>query len=176
MPDKNLCMFAHSTRVLIVRSSTLGSFCAGADLVERAGMSKAQVDKFLIDLRRALGTLEGLPVPTVAAIDGPALGGGLELGLACDLRVAGGWPAKRTGSVSLMTRTGTNRPRGDENRPPGSQAGYYPGCRGDTASHTPLGAREGEGPHIYCAGSHRRRGAPARWVRFRPSGDHWAEP
>ncbi|KAI0772014.1 ClpP/crotonase [Trametes elegans] len=81
--------FDKDTRVLIVRSSTLGSFCAGADLVERAGMSKAQVDKFLIDLRRALGTLEGLPVPTLAAIDGPALGGGLELGLACDLRVAG---------------------------------------------------------------------------------------
>ena len=75
--------------MLIVRSSTVGSFCAGADLVERATMSKAQVDKFLIDLRRALGTLENLPVPTIAAIDGPALGGGLEMGLACDLRVAG---------------------------------------------------------------------------------------
>ncbi|EJF62828.1 ClpP/crotonase [Dichomitus squalens] len=81
--------FDKSARVLIVRSSTIGSFCAGADLIERATMSKAQVDKFLIDLRRALGTLENLPVPTVAAIDGPALGGGLEMALACDLRVAG---------------------------------------------------------------------------------------
>ncbi len=75
--------------MLIIRSSTPGSFCAGADLIERATMTKAQVDKFLIDLRRALGTLENLPMPTVAAIDGPALGGGLEMGLACDLRVAG---------------------------------------------------------------------------------------
>ncbi|KAF8640075.1 hypothetical protein AX17_001316 [Amanita inopinata Kibby_2008] len=78
-----------STRVLILRSTTLGSFCAGADLVERRTMSQAQVDKFLSELRDALGRLETLPIPTIAAIDGPALGGGLELGLACDLRVAG---------------------------------------------------------------------------------------
>lgn len=52
-------------------------------------MSQVQVAKFLADLRDALGKLESLPVPTIAAIDGPALGGGLEMSLACDLRVAG---------------------------------------------------------------------------------------
>lgn len=64
-------------------------FCAGADLKERRGMSPAEVQRFLRTLRETLGELASLPVPVIAAIDGAALGGGCELALACDLRVAG---------------------------------------------------------------------------------------
>jgi methylglutaconyl-CoA hydratase len=80
--DKNV-------RVLIVKSTVEKVFCAGADLKERAGMPDDQVGAFVASLRDAFTSLADLPFPTIAAIEGVALGGGLELALACDLRVAG---------------------------------------------------------------------------------------
>ncbi|KAJ1820654.1 hypothetical protein GGH91_003326 [Coemansia sp. RSA 2671] len=76
-------------RVVILRSTVPGVFCAGADLKERATMSPSDVERFLYSMKTAFRELESLPQPTIAALDGAALGGGFELSLCCDLRVAG---------------------------------------------------------------------------------------
>ncbi|XP_040326201.1 enoyl-CoA hydratase domain-containing protein 2, mitochondrial isoform X3 [Herpailurus yagouaroundi] len=75
-------------RVLLFRSGVKGVFCAGADLKEREQMSEAEVGIFVQRLRGLMNEIAAFPAPTIAAMDGFALGGGLELALACDLRVA----------------------------------------------------------------------------------------
>ncbi|XP_014777452.1 methylglutaconyl-CoA hydratase, mitochondrial [Octopus bimaculoides] len=80
--------FDKSIRTLIIRSSVPGIFCAGADLKERATMRPEEVGPFVSKLRGMVSEIHNLPMPTIAAIDGPALGGGLELALACDMRTA----------------------------------------------------------------------------------------
>lgn len=74
-------------RALIVRSLIPGIFCAGANLKERQSMSSGQVESWLRVQRSLMDTLSDFPYPTIAAIDGHALGGGLELALACDIRI-----------------------------------------------------------------------------------------
>ncbi|HKY38784.1 MAG TPA: enoyl-CoA hydratase-related protein [Polyangiaceae bacterium] len=75
-------------RLVIVTGSGDRAFCAGADLKERAAMTPEEVRALLLAYETELGWLETIEVPTLAAINGAALGGGLELALLCDLRIA----------------------------------------------------------------------------------------
>ena len=85
---QHLQTLTHSyCRVLIIKSDCPGVFCSGADLKERLTMTPVEVSKFVHSLRSSFTELEELPMPTISCIDGFALGGGLELALATDIRV-----------------------------------------------------------------------------------------
>lgn len=64
------------------------AFCAGADLKERQTMSEEDVRRWVPVLAGTFTRLASLAVPTIAAVQGVAAGGGLELALACDFRIA----------------------------------------------------------------------------------------
>jgi len=79
--------FDPQVRCVLVTGAGDKAFCAGADLKERAGMDENQVRRCVGLIRGVMDKVENLPVPTIAVVNGAALGGGTELALACDLRV-----------------------------------------------------------------------------------------
>ena len=74
-------------RVVILRSEGK-HFCAGADLKERLSVAESEVADRVKSIRKAVDSIWALKTPVIAAINGSALGGGLELALAADIRIA----------------------------------------------------------------------------------------
>jgi len=75
-------------RAVVLASSSAKAFCVGADLKERNTFGDAELMAQRPVFRAAFGGVLHLPVPTVAAVHGFALGGGFEFALSCDLIVA----------------------------------------------------------------------------------------
>ena len=75
-------------RVIIITGAGDKAFAAGADLKERLTYTPAQVKEFIFTIRNLFTQIEYMRKPVIAAVNGVALGGGTELAMACDIRIA----------------------------------------------------------------------------------------
>ena len=80
--------FRPDIRVVVISAAGQKAFCAGADLKERATLSHIEVKEYIFTIRNLLSAVEDLNKPVIAAVNGIALGGGTELALASDIRIA----------------------------------------------------------------------------------------
>ncbi len=80
--------FRTDVRVVIITGTGEKAFCSGADLKERASLSPIQVKEYIFTIRNLFTSIEQLNKPVIAAVNGIALGGGTELALAGDIRIA----------------------------------------------------------------------------------------
>jgi len=80
--------FRRDLRVIIITGSGERAFCSGADLKERAALNPDQVREYIYTIRNLFTAIEELNKPVIAAVNGIALGGGTELALASDIRIA----------------------------------------------------------------------------------------
>ena len=102
-------------RVLVLRGAGDRAFSAGVDLREMKVLAPLEAEAFIRALHIVNSKLLNLPLPAIAAIQGPCLGGALELALACDMRIVTddaifGLPEVRVGvpsviEASLLPRT-----------------------------------------------------------------------
>ena len=77
----------NAVRAVVITGAGEKVFCAGADLKERAEMTQDEARTAVMLIRNTITAVAHIPIPVIAAINGHALGGGLELALACDVRV-----------------------------------------------------------------------------------------
>ncbi|WDP87538.1 MAG: enoyl-CoA hydratase/isomerase family protein [Desulfobacter sp.] len=75
-------------RCVIITGAGDRAFCAGADLKERATLPPDEVKRFILTIRNLLTSIQNLPLPVIAGVNGIALGGGMEVALASDIRIA----------------------------------------------------------------------------------------
>lgn len=78
---------ASSARVVVLRAQGEKAFCVGADITRFAGLSPVGMLDWTGRGHQVFDALAALPQPSVAVLHAPAFGGGLELALACDLRI-----------------------------------------------------------------------------------------
>ena len=76
-----------SVRAVVLTGTGEAAFCAGADLKERKGVPAADAGPFIDAISGAIDAWARIPHPTLCVLNGSAYGGGLELALACDLRI-----------------------------------------------------------------------------------------
>ena len=94
-------------RAVVLTGAGDRAFIGGADVREMAGLDAARAREFITRLHRVCAALRDLPVPVIARVNGYALGAGLEVAAACDLRVAAsnaefGMPEVRVGIPSVI--------------------------------------------------------------------------
>jgi 3-hydroxyacyl-CoA dehydrogenase/enoyl-CoA hydratase/3-hydroxybutyryl-CoA epimerase len=101
--DTSVSATPASIRSLVITSAKPGAFLAGADLkLIRTATEARQAEEAARRIQTICDRIERLPITTVAVIEGPALGGGLEIALACDYRVAAQSTKRELGLVEVQ--------------------------------------------------------------------------
>ena len=77
-----------NTKVVIITGAGERSFCAGADISYMVNIDPMQAERYATSAQAVINKIERLEKPAIAAVNGFALGGGCELAMACDIRIA----------------------------------------------------------------------------------------